>query len=95
MRRREFIAVLLLSAATRRAAAQQRSTPRLALFHPAIPTNLLTETGGGTAWRAFFDELRRLAMSKAKVSLLNGILQKGTTSDMQTSRGKSSAAIPI
>ena len=30
------------------------------MFHPAIPTTLLTETGGGTAWRAFFGELRRL-----------------------------------
>ncbi|HKU05866.1 MAG TPA: ABC transporter substrate-binding protein [Bradyrhizobium sp.] len=34
--------------------------PRIALFHPAIPVALLTETGGGTAWRAFFSELRRL-----------------------------------
>jgi putative ABC transport system substrate-binding protein len=30
------------------------------MFHPAIPTNLQTETGGGSAWRAFFGELRRL-----------------------------------
>lgn len=34
--------------------------PRIAIFHPAIPTTLLTETGGGSAWRAFFAELRRL-----------------------------------
>src|SRR5436190_5571909 len=41
--------------------AQQRTAQRrIALFHPAIPTALLTETGGGTAWRAFFEELRRL-----------------------------------
>ncbi len=33
---------------------------RIAIFHPAIPTTLLTETGGGSAWRAFFAELRRL-----------------------------------
>ena len=32
----------------------------LAMFHPAIPPALLTETGGGSAWRAFFGELRRL-----------------------------------
>ena len=32
----------------------------IAIFHPAIPTTLLTETGGGSAWRAFFLELRRL-----------------------------------
>jgi putative ABC transport system substrate-binding protein len=43
------------------ARAQQRATkPRIAIFHPAIPTTLLTETGGGSAWRAFFAELRRL-----------------------------------
>ena len=32
----------------------------MAIFHPAIPPTLLTETGGGSAWRAFFGELRRL-----------------------------------
>jgi putative tryptophan/tyrosine transport system substrate-binding protein len=61
MRRREFTAGLLLAAAMRPARAQQRmSRPRIAIFHPAIPAALLTETGGGTAWRAFFAELRRL-----------------------------------
>src|SRR5436190_18813849 len=41
--------------------AQQRTAQRrIAVFHPAIPTALLTETGGGTAWPAFFRELRRL-----------------------------------
>ena len=61
MRRREFTAGILLAAATKAAWAQPRSTPRrIAIFHPAIPVNLLTETGGGTAWRAFFGELRRL-----------------------------------
>src|SRR5881227_2623915 len=61
MQRREFTAGLLLTAATRPAWAQQRATPpRIAIFHPAIPVSLLTEAGGGTAWRAFFAELRRL-----------------------------------
>jgi len=61
MRRREFTAGVLLVAATRPAWAQPRVTQRrIAIFHPAIPTALLTETGGGTAWRAFFRELRRL-----------------------------------
>jgi putative tryptophan/tyrosine transport system substrate-binding protein len=61
MRRREFTAGLLLAAATRPSRAQQRATqPRIAIFHPAIPVALLTETGGGSAWRAFFGELRRL-----------------------------------
>jgi len=60
MRRREFTAGLLLAAATLPAQAQQRPIPRIALFHPAIPTTLLTETGGWTAWHAFFQELRHL-----------------------------------
>src|SRR5262245_50036330 len=60
MRRREFTAGLLLAAAAWPVRAQQRAVPRMAMFHPAIPTTLLTETGGGTAWRAFFGELRRL-----------------------------------
>jgi len=44
------------------AARAQRSATqnRIAIFHPAIPTTHITETGGGSAWRAFFAELRRL-----------------------------------
>jgi putative ABC transport system substrate-binding protein len=60
MRRREFTAGLLSSVAIGRAWAQERRIPRIALFHPAIPITSLTEAGGGTAWRAFFSELRRL-----------------------------------
>jgi putative ABC transport system substrate-binding protein len=61
MKRREFTAGVLLAAAMRPARAQQRPTQhRIAIFHPAIPVHLLTETGGGSAWRAFFGEIRRL-----------------------------------
>jgi putative ABC transport system substrate-binding protein len=67
MRRREFTAGLLLAAVPRPARAQQRTTrPRIAIFHPAIPVSLLTETGGGSAWRAFFSELRRLGYAEGE-----------------------------
>jgi putative ABC transport system substrate-binding protein len=66
MRRREFTAGLLLAAVTQSVRAQQRAPHRIALFHPAIPTTLLTETGGGTAWRAFFQELRRLGYNEGQ-----------------------------
>ena len=68
MRRREFLTLLGATAVAwpQTARAQQPATQRIAVFHPAIPTTLLTETGGGTAWPAFFRELRRLGYVEGK-----------------------------
>jgi putative tryptophan/tyrosine transport system substrate-binding protein len=77
MRRREFTTYLLLVAATGSARAQQRAVPRISLFHPAIPVNLLTETGGGTAWRAFFGELRRLGYVEGQNLLIERYSAEG------------------
>jgi putative ABC transport system substrate-binding protein len=77
MRRREFTSGLLLAAVASPVRAQQRSISRIALFHPAIPTALLTETGGGTAWRAFFQELRRLGYVEAQNLLIERYSAEG------------------
>jgi putative tryptophan/tyrosine transport system substrate-binding protein len=62
IKRREFLTLIAGSATFSVAASAQQSArqQRMAMFHPAIPPALLTEKGGGSAWRAFFGELRRL-----------------------------------
>jgi putative tryptophan/tyrosine transport system substrate-binding protein len=77
MRRREFIR--LLAAWPFAARAQQPATQgRIAIFHPAIPTTLLTETGGGSAWRAFFAELRRLGYTEGENLIIERYSAEGS-----------------
>src|SRR5690242_5872519 len=78
MRRREFIALIGGAAAwPLPGRAQQSATQRIAIFHPAIATTLLTETGGGTAWRAFFGELRRLGYVEGKSIVIDRYSAEG------------------
>src|SRR4051794_21569451 len=78
MRRREFTAGVLIIAAMRPARAQPQATQRrIAIFHPAIPVALLTETGGGSAWRAFFGELRRLGYVEGQNLLIERYSAEG------------------
>jgi len=80
VRRREFITLLGGAAAAWPVAArtQQPATQhRIAIFHPAIPTTLITETGGGSAWRAFFAELRRLGYIEGENLLIERYSAEG------------------
>jgi putative tryptophan/tyrosine transport system substrate-binding protein len=79
MRRRKFMTLVGGAAVWPLAAwAQQRAMqPRIAVFHPAIPAALLTETGGGSAWRAFFAELRRLGYVEGQNLLIERYSAEG------------------
>src|SRR5882724_503970 len=80
MKRREFITLLGGAAAAWPlvAGAQQATRPpRMAMFHPAIPPALLTEKGGGSAWRAFFSELRRLGYVEGQSLIIDRYSAEG------------------
>src|SRR6201993_644398 len=83
MNRRAFITLLVRGAAAWPLAArahQPKTQRRIAIFHPAIPVALLTETGGGSAWRAFFGELRRLGYIEGE----NLIIERSWSSNGRT-----------
>jgi putative ABC transport system substrate-binding protein len=79
MRRREFIAGLGgVATWPVMARAQPSATKqRIAIFHPAIPVPLLTEAGGGSAWRAFFGELRRLGYVEGETLIIERYSAEG------------------
>jgi putative ABC transport system substrate-binding protein len=60
MKRREFIAALLVAATLRHARAQQPAkVHRIAIVTVALPIAEITETSSLLFYRAFFQELRR------------------------------------
>src|SRR5262245_22983686 len=59
MKRREFIAGLLVAASLRQARAQQPAKVRIAIVTVALPIAETTETGSLPVFRAFFHELGR------------------------------------
>src|SRR5262245_20983469 len=60
MKRREFIAGLLVAASLRQARAQQPAkVHRIAIVWVAVPIAEITETSSRPPYRAFFHELRR------------------------------------
>jgi putative ABC transport system substrate-binding protein len=78
MQRRWFLGFVVAAVWPGKALAQQAAPQhRIAIFHPAIPTRLLTETGGGSAWRAFFAELRRLGYVEGKNLLVERYSAEG------------------
>jgi len=91
MQRREFITIICGAAAWPVAArAQRRATQnRIAIFHPAIPTTHLTEMGGGSAWRAFFAELRRLGYVEGENLVIERYSAEGITNVMPIWLGRS------
>jgi putative ABC transport system substrate-binding protein len=67
MKRREFIAGLLVAASLRPARAQQATkTYRLALVHPSNPIADMSETSTRAFYRSFFKELRQLGYVEGK-----------------------------
>lgn len=64
MKRRDFITLLAgtTMAWPLTARAQRPATQRIAIFHPAIPTTLLTETGGGTPLARIFRRATALGL---------------------------------
>ncbi len=67
LRRREFIAGSLFAALMGTAQAQHPAKAyRIAVVHPSNPVSDLTETGSIPAWRALFQELRRLGYTEGQ-----------------------------
>jgi putative tryptophan/tyrosine transport system substrate-binding protein len=84
MKRREFIAGLLLAATMRRAKAQQTTKVyRIAIVYPSRPVSQLTETGS-PLYRALFEELRRFGYVEGQKLLVERYSGEGRGAKLRT-----------
>jgi putative tryptophan/tyrosine transport system substrate-binding protein len=80
MRRREFIAGLLVAATLRHARAQQPAkVHRLAIIATALPVTDITETSSLRLYRALFQELRRLGYVEGRNLIVERYSGEGRT----------------
>jgi putative ABC transport system substrate-binding protein len=80
MRRREFIAGLLLAASVRHARAQQTAKIyRIAIISAAAPVTDMTETSSLRLFRAFFQELRRFGYIEGRNLIVERYSGEGRT----------------
>lgn len=80
MRRREFIVLLLATAAAGYARAEEPANKyRLAVISPATPVALIREEGGNPAFQALFHELRRLGYFEGRNLVVERYSGEGRT----------------
>src|SRR5262249_9737883 len=79
MRRREFIAGLLVASTLRHARAQQPAKVHRIAVIAYVPITDVTETSSLRLWRAFFQELRRLGHVEGRNLVVERYSAKGRT----------------
>ena len=83
MKRREFIAGLLVAASLRQARAQQPAKVyRIAIVTLAFPVAEITETSSFPGWRAFFHELRRFGYVEGRNLIVERYSAEGQTVEL-------------
>src|SRR5262245_26709878 len=83
MKRREFIAGLLVAASLRQARAQEPAkVHRIAIVTVAFPIAEITETSSFPGWRAFFHELRRFGYIEGRNLIVERYSAEGQTVEL-------------